>query len=186
MTNGERDPADSGNSSLSELFRQAMKDQGWRSETAVAAKSAEMGDDYKFSRQTLRNYLFGHREGGDGQLAVNPDLVRRIAAVLQIDPREALHAAGLHHEAERHPPSRTKADAPLDSKEVTADKLATLPYADRLALQHIIDSLVAAHADAPTPGGQAVITSVPGGEAWRGRRSSAGSGTAQAAEEAHS
>lgn len=182
MTDGERDPADSDNWPLGKMISLAM--QG-RSENSIATLSASMGPDYKISRQTLRNYRFGHRESNDGPLIPNADLVRRIAAVLELDPREALRAAGLSDEAERHPP-RTKVEAPLDTTEVLADKVATLPFAIRQSLQHIIDSLVAAHADTPTPKKQAVITSVPGGQAWRGHRSSAGSGTRQAAEEAHS
>ncbi len=177
MTVGERDPAATGDWPLGRLIRPAVK--RFRSERAVVQKSKDMGPDFEFSRGTLRNYSNGFREDGVGgdSLVVSPDTVRRIAAVLELDPREALDAAGLHYEAERQPPPRTKADVPLDSKEVTAAKLATLPYSDRLALQHIIDSLVAAHADTQAPETQTVITSVPGGEAWEGHESSAGYGT---------
>lgn len=181
MTDRERDPAESDDWPLGRMIRTAM--QG-RSENSIAERSKAMGPDYKISRGTLRNYTYGFREDpSNPELTVVPDTVRRIAAVLDLDPREALHAAGLHHEAERQPP-RTKVDAPLDTKEELADKVERLPFADRQALQRIIDSLVARTESPETPEVRTQIVSVQGGKAWRGIRSSPGSGTPTSAEEA--
>jgi hypothetical protein len=178
MTDRERDPAESDDWPLGRMIRTAM--QG-RSENSIAELSKAMGEDYRFSRGTLRHYTYGFREDpSKPELKVVPDTVRRIAAVLELDPREALHAAGLHHEAERQPP-RTKVDAPLDTKEELADKLERLPFADRQALQRIIDSLVA---KTETPEQQTQIVSVSGGKVWRGHQSSPGSGTQVPVEEA--
>jgi len=179
MTDRERDPADSGDWPLGKLFRQAM--QG-RSVNAIATLSATLGPDYKFSRNTLQHYLDGRRTDEQGALAVTADTVRRIAAVLDVDPREALHAAGLHIEAERQPP-RGKPDAPLDSAKELAEKVVLLDLDDRVAVQRIIDSLAAKAAD-PRPEKQVRIASVSGGEAWVGHRSSEGSGSRAPAEEA--
>jgi hypothetical protein len=178
MTDRERDPAESDDWPLGRMIRQAM--QG-RSENSIATLSASRGPDYKISRNTLRNYTYGFREdSANPELTVVPDTVRRIAAVLDLDPREALHAAGLHHEAERQPP-QTRVDAPLDTAEELANKLKLLRFADRQALQQIIDSLVA---KTEAPEKQAQIVSVPGAKAWKGHRSSPGSGTQVPVEEA--
>lgn len=166
MTDRERDPAESGDWPLGKLIRQAM--QG-RSENSIAKLSETMGPDYKFARTTLRHYTYGVREDSQGPLVVKADTVRRIAAVLDIDPREALHAAGLHHEADRQPP-RTKVDAPLDTKEELAEKVERLPFADRQAVQQIVDSLIAANTDKSATQKRVTITAVSGGEAWRGHR----------------
>lgn len=182
MTDRERDPAESDDWPLGKLFRQAM--QG-RTENAIAKLSETLGPDYKFSRNTLRHYLDGRRSDGQGELAVTADTVRRIAAVLDVDPREALHAAGLHHAADHFPP-RGPLDAPLDSAEELAEKVTLLGLDDRVALQQIIDSLAAktmrTHPEESSR--QTQIVSVPGGETWSGVQSSDGAGTHQPAEEA--
>lgn len=170
MTDGERDPAASDDWPLGRLIRQAM--QGYRSERAVVMKSEGMGPDFKFSRGTLRNYANGFREDGVGgeSLVVSADTVRRIAAVLELDPREALLAAGLTAEADLHLPKPATAP-PLDSAEVLAKKVLGLGYPQRVALQTIVDSLIE-RTDGPERRTQ--VTSVQGGEAWRGVRSSDG------------
>ncbi len=178
MTDRERDPADSGHWPLGELIRRAM--QG-RSENSVAELSKSMGEDYRFARQTLRHYTFGIREDGS-TLKVTANTVRRIAAVLEIDVREALRAAGLpDDEVERTPP-RGKPGAPLDSVEVLAKKLAVLRYEDRAAFQQLLDSLVGRDAIPE----RSTITSTPGGRAWQGHRSAGGRGVDDVpAEESH-
>lgn len=185
MTDRERDPADSGDWPLGKLIRQAM--QG-RSVNAIATLSLTLGPDYKFSRNTLQHYLDGRRTDGQGGLVVTADTVRRIAAVLDVDPREALRAAGLHAEAERQPP-RGKPDAPLDSAKELAEKVVLLDLDDRMAVQRIIDSLagktMVTRPEESLRQGHVEIVSVPGGETWSGVRASAGASSEQPAEEAH-
>lgn len=168
MTDGERDPAESDDWPLGEMIRQAI---AGRSENSIAELAKSMGPDYVFSRPTLRNYMFGFRESG-GPLRVTADTVRRIAAVLGLDPRAALTAAGLPEEAEREAPPKARAGAPLDTTEVLAKKISELPYEDRAAFQRLIDSIVSRD---PAPE-RTTITSTPGGQAWQGHRSAGGRG----------
>lgn len=173
MNVGERDPAASDDWPLGKLIRPAVKK--FRSERAVVTKAREMGPDYEFSRGTLRNYTNGFREDGVGgeRLVVAADTVRRIAAVLELDPREALAAAGLSGEAERHVPKSATAP-PLDSAEVLAKKVVSLDYDKRAALQTIVDSLIDRTDGQPVVERAPRVVSTQGGEAWTGARSSDG------------
>jgi hypothetical protein len=173
MTDGERDPAESDLWPLGKMIRRAML--GWKSYNAVAKRSAEMGPDYEFSRFTLRNYADGRRQDG-GALVVTADMVRRIAAVLELDPREALEAAGITAEADRHPP-RSLLGAPLDTPEVIAGKLRQLLYEEQAAVQTIVNGLIAARTGGqPEPDVEPAeehvrVVSSDGGAAWRGHKS---------------
>ena len=171
MTDGERDPAASGGWPLGELIRPAVK--MFRSERAVVARAKEMGPDYEFSRGTLRNYTNGFREDGVGgeTLVVSADTVRRIAAVLDIDPREALEAAGLPTAAASHPP-RPATAPPLDSAEVLAKKVVSLDYDKRAALQTIVDAFVDRTVGQLGEERAPRVVATQGGEAWTGYRSS--------------